>query len=299
MNPLRRLPKDIFNFLSRGIFSTPPARCDPDGGYVLLSQTYHADVTMFLVAAKSFMRFSPPRRVVVVDDGLTDGDRAIIQEHVENVSFIRTTDVDTGLCPKRGTWERLVTISHLCGEDYVVQLDSDTITIRRPTEVLDAMGANRSFALGTDQGRRIIPLKEASIFARQFDSTHVQILAEQAMNRIPSEVGQWYVRACSGFAGFCRAGTDFLRLERFSNHMSDELGMDVWQKWGSEQVASNFLISNTGNPCVLQLEQYPYWAPGRSLADARFVHFIGSGRFKGGEYGRRAREAIRSMAEKR
>lgn len=295
MNPLRRLPKDIFNYLSRGIFSTPSACCDPHGGYILLSQTYHADLTMFLVAAKSFMRFLPPRAVVVVDDGLTNGDRAVIQSHIEKVSFIRTSDVDTGACPKRGTWERLVTISHLCRDDYVVQLDSDTITIRRPTEVLDAIGANRSFALGTDQGRRIVPLKDASTFASQFDSRHVQILAERAMNGIPPEIGEWYVRGCSGFAGFRKAGTDFLRLETFSKCMSDKLGMDVWQTWGSEQVASNFLISNTENPRVLQLEQYPYWVPGRDLSDARFIHFIGSGRFKGGEYGRRSRETIRSM----
>ena len=78
--------------------------------------------------------------------------------------------------------------------------------------------------------------------------------------------------------------------------MEQFLGLDVWKQWGSEQVASNFLIANTDQAFMLPFKHYPYWKPGISIASAKLVHFIGDNRFSEGEYIRQAKRIIRRIS---
>jgi hypothetical protein len=290
-----KLNTRLFNFAVRSIHATKSIACDKSSSVIVLSMCRHADMRMYLIAAKSFGRFVKPNHFIVVDDGLTESDRTELKSHIDDIRFIRTSAVDTGLCPRGGAWERLITISQFCGDYYVVQLDSDTVTISVPTEVIECIAANRSFTSGTGNGREIVPLAVASKFAKNIADSHVQIMAERVLEALPESESKFYVRGCAAFAGFHRRSITKSEIEAFSERMEKLVGRDTWWHWGSEQVTSNYMISNTDNPLVLPFETYPYWEPGRDVARARFVHFISLARFDGGEYLRWAGEVIKAL----
>lgn len=291
--------KRWFNWRARAILGTRKVSCNPDSNVFLLSQTHDADLIMFLIAAKSFTRFIKPKGFVVVDDGLSAKSRRILEDHLEGIQFIPSHEVDVGDCPRGGCWERLVTISRLCINHYIVQLDSDTVTTNTPTEVLECINMNRSFTLGTPRhaplGRVCLPVQETSRFASDIESDHVQILAERVLEALPNAENCRYVRGCAGFTGFHRGAITIHDLEQFSSFMEKQIGREKWHEWGSEQVTSNYMIANTENPMVLPIEFYPYWKPGLDLENAQLVHFLGIHRFKGQEYVRQAQAAIRAL----
>ena len=62
-----------------------------------------------------------------------------------------------------------------------------------------------------------------------------------------------------------------------------------WTEWGSDQVASNFLVGNDPNAILLPYRRYRNFG-GEALTDAAaFVHFFGTYRFDKGTYRRTAR----------
>lgn len=294
MEQLQKLKKRFFNWATRSIFDTPPITCDPASNLVVLSQSYHADLTMYLIAAKSFGRFVRPKMFVVVDDGLTPDDQALLRRHLDQVRFIRTAEVDVGRCPRRGCWERLISISRLSQQHYVIQLDSDTVTVDRPDEVLDCVARNRSFTLGTTQGSQVVSVAQASDFVKEIDDSHVQLQAEKVLARLPGADALRYVRGCAGFAGFGRGQLAFEPLEAFSEAMAGAIGRQAWSSWGSEQVASNFMVANTPDPMILPLDKYLNYVPARNIGAARLLHFIGDHRFRGTTYVMQSRRAIAS-----
>jgi hypothetical protein len=291
-----RIRKSRFDAAARSVYATGRVRCDPRSSFIVLSQSRRADLTMYLIAIKSFARFAKPKSFVIVDDGLTVRDRQTLEAHIEQVRFIALADVDVRSCPTRSCWERLISISRLCADSYVIQLDSDTITVSEPTEVRDCIDANRSFTMGTQLGRSIVPVSHASSFANGIDSEQVQVIAERALASLPAAPSRRYVRGCAAFAGFGRGAISFDDVEGFSSLMQDRLGSTLWRAWGSEQFTSNYMVANTADPLVLPFERYPYWAPGRDLSEARLIHFIGEHRFHGGEYVRQARTVINATS---
>ncbi len=292
MEQLLKLKKRFFNWATRSIFNTPPIACDPTSNLVVLSQSYHADLTMYLVAAKSFGRFVRPKMFVVVDDGLTPEDRQLVREHLGGVQFIPTAEVEVGRCPRRGCWERLISIARLSQEHYVIQLDSDTVTVDRPDEVLDCVARNRSFTLGTTQGPQVVSVAQASEFVKDVEGDHVQLQAERVLARLSGADSLRYVRGCAGFAGFAPGHLSFDTLESFSEAMAAVIGRDAWSRWGSEQVASNFMVANTPDPLILPLDRYLNYVPARDTKKARLLHFIGDDRFRGTAYVMQSRRAI-------
>lgn len=295
MYRLQKYKKHLFNWCTRGVLRLPPLRCDPTSLVVVLSQCYHADLHMYLVAVRSFARFVRPRFFVIVDDGLTDAQRELLCHQLGDVRFVRTADVDVGRCPRRGTWERLATVIRTTQEHYVVQLDADTITLRMPDEVIECVRAGRGFVLGTRQGQRVVSASEASAFVKDAEVDHVQVAAEKALARLPDAAGLRYVRGCSGFAGYAKGAFRFEALEKFSVAMQECLGAESWSRWGSEQVASNFLIANSKDPFVLPIDRYKNWNPSVDTSDASFLHFLGATRFDGVEYLRRSRQVIAGL----
>jgi len=295
MQSLRKLKKRVFDWATRSIFDTPPVVCDPASELVVLSMSYHADLTMYLIAAKSFARHLRPQRFVVVDDGLTEQDRQMLRHHLGRIDFVPTSAVDVGRCPRRGCWERLISIARLCDRHYVVQLDADTVTRALPQEVADCVARNRSFTLGTAEGTRLVSAIDASRFVEGVASDHVQILAERALATLPDAAKRRYVRGCAGFAGFARGSFTFEQLEAFSLHMQAAIGDENWSRWGSEQVASNYIVANTPDPHVLSQAHYMNWVPRRNIDAAQFLHFIGDYRFKGTGYARQALSAISAL----
>jgi hypothetical protein len=288
----------LFNRKCRGILDTPPLDIRPDGLRVV-SMVCHADVKMYLLAVKSFLGKLGRGEPTVIDDGsLTPEDGDILRRHLPSVRIVPIRSVDTGRCPRGGTWERLVHIVDASADGhYVIQLDSDTLTMRDIPEVAEAVKANRSFLLGTAAGTRIAPIKEAVDLMRNSDSRHVQALAESGFERLRGYPGLAYCRGCSGFAGFAKGAFRRSDLEDFSAEMEAMLG-DKWREWGSEQVGSNFVLANSPGAGVLPYPAYSEFNPRKNWAANQFLHFIGTYRWSEGIYASCSKEVIRGLSRR-
>ena len=252
----------------------------------------HRDLVMYLVAVKSFYHRVGEGEIVIMDDGtLTDSDRELLSGHLGQPHFLHVNQADTGSFPRGGCWERLVSIVAMLEDYYVVQLDSDTLTRSALPEVLDCIQTNKSFTLGTQNGRQFVTLDQASNVARNFQGEHVQTAAEKNLFWLPNAARRKYVRGSAGFAGFAR-GSDIRTMARdFSQSMSQLLGKK-WMEWGSEQVTSNYLVANSPAAIVLPYPKYSCFDLNLTWQAASFLHFIGTHRFARGVYARASRAAI-------
>jgi hypothetical protein len=291
------LDRAWFSFRCKGIFKTPLVKCDPQSKVVIVSQLHHPDVTMYVLAAKSFSRFVKPREFVIVDDGLRERDRSILKQHFESIRFVSSAGVRPGTCPVGGCWERLLTLSQENESHYVIQLDADTLTVAKPKEVLECIAQDRTFTLGTMTGRHVVGFEEAAQHARKHTSKHVQNRAEAALGDYPGKEHRKYVRGCAGFTGFAKGQLSADDIVAFSANMENLVGRDKWREWGSEQVTSNYMAANAPESLVLPVERYPFWKPGLDLSQAVFVHFFGTFRFVGGTYMRQSLQLIEQLGD--
>jgi hypothetical protein len=266
-----------------------------------VTQICDIDVFMYLVAIKSFVRFVRPGGVCVVDDGsLRQRDKNLLRRHVEGIRIAAAHDVSNDRCPRGGCWERLLTIADLVGNGYVIQLDSDTITREEPTEVLQCLEQGRGFVLGTDLGHEVLPVLEARRITAahswaERERNHVQVVSELAFADLPDPQTRRYVRGNAAFTGFPRGSIARADVETFSTEMEALVG-DKWHNWGSEQVASNYVVANRGGDIrVLNRPRYVYHAPGVEMDPAVFIHFIGSYRFDNGTYARMSRDVVADL----
>jgi hypothetical protein len=292
----RALQLRAFNRGVRDVLHTPPVQHDPASRVTLVTQIYPPDLLMYLVAVKTFTRYVPVKQCHVVSDRLSDSDKATIREHVPGCNIVDLPQIDTSGFPKGGTWERLLHIIDLAQSSYVIQLDADTLTTGTPTEVLDCIANNRSFTLGTSMGREVVSASTASEQLAKLhrdDDPHVQTIAELALDKL-GDANARYVRGNSAFAGFAPGQHDRARLRRFSERMSSVIGAGKWSEWGSEQVASNFMVANAAGGYVLPFERYRYFSPGHPISEAVLLHFIGTYRFAGGVYRDMSRERLRN-----
>lgn len=294
-NLRKKLKQSWFDFHCANIYRTPPVVCDPGSDVVVISQLYHPDMAMYLLAAKSFSHYLAPREFVIVDDGLLAEDKRVLSRHFSSIRFVPREAVSTGRCPVGACWERLFTLCEVNRDSYVIQLDSDTLTLSDPMEVRQSVAGRRSFTLGTSTGRDFVGLEEASRYAFTRESDHVQIRSERAFKEYPGKERLKYVRGCAGFAGFARGHLSVEAIEEFSTTMEGLLGHGLWRQWGSEQVVSNFMVANGANSLVLPVERYPFWIPGLDMEGVALAHFFGTFRFSKGMYLRQARRVIERL----
>ncbi len=290
-NLRRRLETARFNVAVRGILRAPPARPGAAPVHVVsMVRTEH--LRMYLLSIKSFLAQVPARAVTVLDDGsLTPADQALLRAHVTGLAITPLAAIDTAPCPRGGCWERLLHILDLARHDYVVQLDSDILTARPIPEVLDAIAANRSFTLGTaGDFHRITAAQAAANMAGQ-DMALTQVAAEHALGALPGDIGTHYIRGSAGFAGFARGAVPRARAHAFSTAMQAQLGAR-WAAWGTEQVASNFLIANAPGGDVLPWPRYICHYARDDDERAALLHFLGSWRFERGTYARLGRRVV-------
>lgn len=282
---------------AQGILDSAPIT-GIDDGVILFSMIGTAVLLPYLVAVKSLHFHLRRGRVMLLNDGtLTPYDRAVLARHCNNPVILEKSDIATPPCPRDNCWERLLAIIDRRKHAYIIQLDSDTVTTGPVPEIAEAIDANRSFTLagGVEEAR--VGFRSAAEIASIFHpdgpaSDHVQAQAEAAM---ASMSDARYIRGCAGFAGFARSNTGRAPVERFSQDMDARLG-GTWQKWGSEQVASNFVIANDPDPLQLPYDRYVnHWAEPLPQ-DPAFVHFIGTYRFQQGNYSRATREAIARLS---
>jgi hypothetical protein len=276
----------LFASACRGILQTAPITLDVTSSLIVVSQLQHKDVLMFLLALKSFAKQVRPRAVYVVDDGsLSANDRAGLRDHVPGLTLLALSEFRSAACPSGGTWERLLAIAALVREHYVIQLDSDTLTVGTIDDVRDAVKDGRAFALGTWNNQKFETMRERCETARSLITEagdHTQLVAEANLDKLRGFDSLRYVRGCSGFAGFPRRSFTREFVEAISAEMRAATG-EKWNEWGSEQVMSNIVVANIPGAFVLPHPKYADChkaQPGMT----EFIHFIGSCRFVGGKY---------------
>jgi len=254
---------------------------------MVLSMVQHSDVLPYLAALKSFaFHVDISNIVVVADKSITHEDRDIFRDHIQNVIIRDAAEFVRKNMPTGGCWERLIAISNYVENHFVIQLDADTLTISKPDKVIELIKNNRSFTLGTFDLQAKVCEKEVARWARSHCDTtidpHIQLICESnLLAATGGDATRVYIRGCAGFAGFGRNSFNEKVIEILSVNMARILG-NKWRKWGTEQFASNYIISNIDNSEALP---HPvYTTPDRINSTTVFVHFIGSLRYSNGSY---------------
>ncbi len=259
---------------------------------------------MYLLALKSAYAQIGFGRVVVLNDGsLTPRDLSTLADHVPAVEIVHISSVKLSDCPKGGTWERLLLISDLVKEQYVIQLDSDSLTLNPIPDVMDCIARNCSFTmLGRGSLASIEPVKSTCERARSRSqtSTEPQAISERSFDLLPDSESVRYVRGTSAFAGFAAQSFTREQVRTFSLNMQAICGHDKWREWGSEQVTSNLIIANSPQAQPLAFPKYVSYYPSDTIRyeDSSFVHFMGTHRFENGLYSKLARELIKAWSTK-
>jgi hypothetical protein len=268
----RRWHRRRFAQAARPVLACAPLRRGNEP-LTVLSMVQPADTLAYLLALRSFARYINPQRVVVVcDPSMTPADTQRLRQAVPHIELRRAEEFRHRALPVGGTWERLAAITEYAARGYVLQLDADTVTRGPLEEVRQALAAGQGFVLGERAGQGLVTLEEAHADAAawQRPGLHVQGVAEFVMAQA-GLAGTHYVRGCSGFTGFARTAGLQARLIDFSQRMQGLLG-PRWNEWGTEQVASNYLVANLSGTRVLPFPAYG--TPDQFAHQPRFLHFI-------------------------
>jgi len=292
----KNLRKTFFDINVSDIFNTPPIICSDIASFSILSQIRPSDIKSYLLAIKSFSYYLKPSSIYVVGDRFTESDWKTLDQHIDNLIRIPIETVNTMACPHGGTWERIFSILELTHKHYIIQIDSDTLTMLYPTEIAECINLNVNFTLGTSLGQNFSTCVEASNFASQFnEDTHVQTVSEKALASLDNSDNLLYVRGCSGLSGFAHNDVTTNDAEYFSTSMEKIIGSSKWKEWGSEQITSNFLISNSKNKMVLPWPKYCNFNPDNISKNSTFIHFIGNTRYALGTYRKYSKKIIKIL----
>jgi len=280
------------------IFATPPLRL-ADAPLSIVSMVSIHDLAMYLLAIKTlYPRLHGGRVVAIVTRASPARLGRLLRGHVPGIEIVEIEGIPVGTCQRGGTWERLLYIADRAQSEYVLQLDSDTLTIGPDIpEVRACIAENRSFVLGggpAGSGQRIVSMPEAAASV-DWEDPHICVVAQRRLGAYPQAHAWRYVRGSSAFAGFARGSTSRQAIEEFHHRMAGLLGAR-WSEWGTEQCASNFAIANAPASMVLPWPDYANFQPARGIGEPRFLHFRGAVRYESGRYARFAREAIDFMA---
>ena len=296
-----RLKRRKFNQHAKAILTTPPVVTTPGATASVLTQLQHKDVLMFLVALKSFSQQVPLNTVFILSDGtLTPNDRSILNENISSVEFIELSEVHNEKCPHGACWERLLAIAERNIDNYIIQLDSDTVTLGTLNEVTELIKDDRSFVIGTWDGQDIEPMRtNAERVMKNVNPTqdsHVQMLSEVTFLELPNCDDLNYVRGCAGFSGFAKGSIDLSFIESISMSMEGLIG-NKWHEWGSEQVMSNIVVANTPEAAVLPHPKYCDCTK-INATETHFIHYVGSCRFTTEHYANTVTNTITSLSGK-
>lgn len=288
-----------FSVACRAILTQKPVLLDQRSKAILFSQLQHKDLLMALIAIKSFSARVRIGQVKILDDGsLTQADYALLKEHVPGVEVLEMETVRTAKCPTGGCWERLLWIARLSRDNYVIQLDADTLTVDYLPEIESCVAANRSFAIGTWANQEVETMafrqsEATNVLATKPTNPHIQILSESRFDGIDNFRSLKYIRGCAGFSGFAAGSVDISFIENVSSQMFKAMDKK-WSLWGTEQVMSNIVVANGNNPMVLPFPKYTDCTDIR-LGTTAFVHFIGSCRFTSNRYMKMALQSISQL----
>lgn len=241
-------------------------------------------MAMYLMAIKTFLKYCPAKRVIIVaDQSLTNNDKKVLSYHIPQLAIFDVNEFYSKKIPQGGCWERLYAISKFVKDDYVIQLDADTLTLGAVSEILSAVKENKGFLIGTQDKQVFQSFENYANTAKLLltgRNDQIQTIAEAHLDLLPKKNGR-YVKGSAAFSGFPKGAFSSQDLEAFSIAMNEIVG-SKWEDWGSEQFASNYIVSNFPESCVLPHPKY--CAVHRRSAESIFLHFPGYVRYKGGAY---------------
>lgn len=187
---------------------------------------------------------------------------------------------------------------------YVIQVDADTLTVGDVPEVRNCWHQGRPFLLGTGSGLAVTPAAEVAAMVQGWIERHgwtdlsLSVAAEAVLDRLPAARSVRYVHASSGFAGFAPAAVRLDDLYRFSEQMTALLGRACWATWGSEQIASNYVLANAPAATVLPYPRYACVEAGGAADASVFLHFLGSHRYATDLYRRCAVDMLAGLTSR-
>lgn len=294
-NAKKRVLRQVFEWQIREVINTPPMPV-VDAPWSIVSMVAKPDILMYLLSMKAFYRkLGRGKLVAIIDRDTPAASRAILEQHFPGLQFVILEDIDPSPCQRGGTWERLVHVVRCSEQEYIIQLDCDTlVTGSDIDEVVHCVEANVAFAYA-DNGWSIKSLAEISQDANQINSDYVGIVLERCFAGWPDADRLKYVRASSGFVGFAKGGASLQSLEWFHEQMKRSLG-PRWRDWGTEQSGSNFVAANAPDIRILPFPEYATYPQAGLEAQAKFYHFIGSSRFSKHYFAKKGREIIAELA---
>jgi hypothetical protein len=229
------------------------------------------------------------------DGSLKESDLVLLRRHIPFVELVPISSVKTDPCPKGACWERLLLIADYVKDNYVVQLDADSLILNKMPEVEAYIKENRSCFLGQPfLGLEIVAMKDIVARLENHPSDYVEIVAEKNFKKLKNFGQYLYSRSSACFAGFAKGSFDRAAIEAFSGEMENLLGRR-WHEWGTEKVTSNFIIANaSGGAQVLPFPKYVsyYDDPKIDYDKSVYLHFTGTHRFMKGFYIAMAKQVI-------
>lgn len=183
---------------------------------------YKRDVLAYLVAVKSIAKYANPYRIVLLSDPwLTAEDKCKLKQHIPHIELRCAKEFVHKGIPTGGCWERLHAISEYNFDDYVVQLNADTVTLHAPAEVLSALHENSGFVLGEEVDQRLMTLNETADRSRMLyrDVQNIQFVVESSIDSVELD-GKYYVRRCADFTGFQKSSDMRDKMLAFSKEMT-------------------------------------------------------------------------------
>jgi hypothetical protein len=278
-NLKKKISRRIFDQQIRGIGATSPMPV-VDAPWSIVSMVAKPDIMMYLLSMKSFYRkLRRGKLIAIIDRDTPLWGRSILEQHFPGIRLIFLEDIDPTPIQRGGTWERLVYLIRHSQNEYVIQVDCDTLVVGDDIkEVVHCAENNIPFAYA-DINWSIKSLREIAEESKTIQSDYVGIVLERSFADWPDADTVKYVRASSGLAGFAKGGFTIPQLEQFHARMKQSLG-PRWRDWGTEQSGSNFAVANSPNAITLPYPEY-LTGPLRSHdARTKFIHFIGSNRFR-------------------
>ncbi|MBK5294703.1 MAG: hypothetical protein JJE04_23870 [Acidobacteriia bacterium] len=280
-----------FYHKTKRLLDTPPLvqRAAP---LTIVSMVAGHDFHLYILAVKSLYRRLGRGRIVMISDGVSPSSIALIQKHIGPVEVVPVETIDTGKCQRGGTWERLVYLIRRSENEYIIQMDADVLCVGPIPEVLHCIDNNIAFALAEGIPKKPLPDWVEDGIARKSDNV-VHVFEKQA-RQFPDADRFLYLRGSSGFAGFAKGASNEGILEDFHRRGLKMLG-PRWKEWGTEQLASNFLVANSPNSVPLPKPKYLSYERHQIPNEISLLHFLGYCRFHNGVFARFANQEIDAL----
>jgi hypothetical protein len=283
-----------FEWSIRAILDTPPLRLI-QAPWTIVSMVGETDVNMYILAIKSFyFRLGSGKVIAIISKKMNEKEIEKLKYHIIGIEIQIIEQINVGNFQRGGCWERLVYILDRAKNEFVIQIDSDTVTIGdNVVEIKERINANASFAY-VDRNRPITSLSAASAESKLSKSNYVGLVLERSFENWPNADRLRYCRGSAAIAGFARNTEGIELLEGFYSNMKASLGQRH-QQWGTEQCASNFIIANASTVSMLPFPEYSTYPGVGTDTNVKMFHMLGSVRYADGYYAKKGKEIIKSM----